>query len=142
MPSRSSVKTIATPIELMGDDAWITYRPITINEARELQEKSTDIQKRQDKALSDYAKNLGVSVDVLTDEQKNKAYDEAGLTSEVIDFSDREFAKYILDWNWVFENNEPMPKPCEDYTVLGKLYPDEYQYIMSLFRPKENTEKN
>lgn len=142
MPKRSSVKKVPTPVEIMGEDAYVIYRPITVQEARDLRSKAGEIEKQTQSALEKYAKENNKAIADLTDSDKDKAYGDSGLTDELVNYADREFSKYILEWNWVDDNDEPMPMPKDDYTVMGKLYPHEYNYIMSLFTPDEQTEKN
>lgn len=141
MPSRIAVKTIPTP-EIQGDDSYIKYRPVTIEEARELRTKSNEIQKLQDKALVDYAVSQNKAVADLSDEEKEIAYETSGLTDDLLGFADKQLSKFILDWNWVDDDGTPLPKPKDDYTVLGKLYTHEYSFIMRLFNPDENNAKN
>ena len=142
MPKRSSVKIATTPVEIMGEDAYVKYRPLTMNEARELREKVGAIEEKRQSALTDYCGKNDKVITELTDDERNTAYTEAGLTDELLDFADREFSKFIIEWNWVYDDDTPMPQPSEDYKVLGQLYGHEYRYIMSLFNPDENTEKN
>lgn len=141
MPSRLSIKTLPTP-EIQGDDSYIKYRPVTIEEARELRTKVTEVQNLQNKALTEYAVSQNKAVADLTDEEKETAYETSGLTDDLLNFADKQLSKFILEWNWVDDDGNPLPQPKDDYTVMGKLYTHEYSFIMSLFNPDENRAKN
>jgi hypothetical protein len=141
MPSRLSIKTLPTP-EIQGDDSYIKYRPVTIEEARELRTKVTEVQNLQNKALTEYAVSQNKAVADLTDEEKETAYETSGLTDDLLSFADKQLSKFILEWNWVDDDGNPLPQPKDDYKVMGKLYTHEYSFIMSLFNPDENRAKN
>lgn len=138
MPSRLSVKNIPTP-EIQGDDSWIKYRPVTIEEARELRSKVSEVQSKQDKALVDFAVSKNKAVADLTEDEKNNAYETSGLTDDLLNFADMQLAKFIIEWNWVDDDGNPLPQPKNDFTVLGKLYTHEYSFIMRLFNPEDNS---
>lgn len=141
MPSRIAIKNVPTPT-IQGDDSYVKYRPVTIEEARELRTKASEIQKLQDKALVDYAVSQNKATADLTDDEKNTAYETSGLTDDLLSFADKQLSKFIIEWNWVDDDGNPLPQPKEDYKVMGKLYTHEYSFIMSLFNPDENAAKN
>lgn len=145
MPKRHSVKTVITPYELQGSDddkAWIKFKPPTMQEAQNLRLIKQGIDKQTEKALNDYALELNKPVSELTDDDKELAYNNAGLTEDVMNKANEMLAGFILEWNWVDDNDEPLPQPKDDFTVFGKLYPQEYSHVMSLFSTDSNTEKN
>lgn len=138
MPSRLSVKTLPTP-EIQGDDSWIKYRPITIEEARLLRVQFTEVQKRQEKSLTDYAIAHNKAVADLTEDEKNTAYELSGLTDDVLNLADKQLARFIVEWNWVDDDGNSLPQPKDDHTVLSKLYTHEYTFVMKLFNPEDNS---
>lgn len=140
MPNRLSVKTVPTPT-IQGDDSYIKYRPITMNEARDLREKTKEIENKRTKALADYSAKINKPVADFTEDETNLAFEYAGLTDEVLNFIYKEFSKFILEWNWVDDDGKPLAQPNTDYKVLGVLYSHEYNFILNLFNPQD-TEKN
>lgn len=138
MPVRNSIKTIATP-EIQGDDSFVKYRPITLEEARNLRDKSKEVSVKQDRALRDYAEGNNKSILDLTSEDKESAYVQSGLTDDLLYFADQQLSRLIVEWNWVDDDGNPLPQPRDDFKVLGKLYTHEYSFLMKLFNPEDNS---
>ena len=145
MPKRHSVKTIITPYELQGseeDQAWIKFKPPTMGEAQELRLIQQDVNLKIERALSDYSAEINKPIAELTDEDKQLAFDKAGLTDDVMNKANQVLAQFILEWNWVDDNDSPLPQPKDDFRVFDLLYPQEYSHVMSLFNSGDNNEKN
>src|SRR5262245_46717830 len=51
-------------------------------------------------------------------------------------------AKYIVDWNWVDDNEAPLPKPCDDPDVFGKLLSDEFRFIYEAWTGRDAAEQS
>jgi hypothetical protein len=135
MPKRHSIKHVITPFDLQGsegDEAFIKYKPPTMQEAQNLRTMQQEINLKSERALSDYAAELGKLVTELTDGEKMLAYDKVGLTDVVINKGNETIASFILEWNWVDDDGNALTQPKDDPTVLVKLYPQEYNYVMSL----------
>jgi len=37
--------------------------------------------------------------------------------------------KYVVDWNWIGDDGEPLPKPQVDPTVFEELYDEETKFL-------------
>lgn len=153
MPSRQNIKTIVTPEEIQGEGAWVKIRNITVNEAEELQQKSVEIDKElqpeRERLLNEFAKENNLEVDKLTDTQKIIALSKSELVKKAKDFFNGYFSEYVIEWNWVTEkldakSNEPIPmeQPFHNPDVFGTLTAQESDYIQSLFKQSEKSEKN
>jgi hypothetical protein len=145
MPKRNSVKKIITPYELQGsegDEAYIVYKPPTLNEAQNMSLVQRDMKSKIDRALSDYSEEISKPISELSDDDKQLAYEKAGLNDNVLTKAFEVVSEFILDWNWVDDNGEPLPQLRENPKVLGDLYSTEYEYIMSLLGGNQENPKN
>lgn len=146
MPSRQNVKRIVTPIEIQGEDAFVTIKAITIDEAKALQDLSIKIDKELEperkRLLEQYAVENGLEVKDLTDTQKIIALADSQAVKEAEKFFYKYYADYVMDWNWVLEDDTPMNKPHGNPDVFGTLTAQEFGYIQSLFQQDSKNEKN
>lgn len=145
MPSRQNIKKIVTPVEIQGDDAYVSIKNITVNEAKELQQVSMDIDKRlqpeRERLFAVYATKHDKKIDELTDSDKFQALEGSEIIKESETFFYNYYSNYVMDWNWVLENGDPMPKPHNNPEVFGFLTAQEFIYIQSLFKQDEVAEK-
>jgi hypothetical protein len=146
MPVRQNVKTIVTPVEIMGEDAWVKIKNITIDEAKEFQRLSMQMDKEikpeKERLYQLYADENELDVKALTDEQKSIAITGSELVVKAEKFFYDYFARYVMDWNWVLEDGSEMPKPSVNPEIFGKLTGKEFEYIQSLFKQDEKDSKN
>lgn len=57
------------------------------------------------------------------------------------DFTRDLLRQCVVDWNWVDDNEEPLPKPS-DPAALGLLNVDEVQFIVRALQPGRDELKN
>lgn len=145
MPSRQNIKTIVTPTEIQGDDAFVKIKNITVNEAKELQQLSMEIDKRlqpeRERLFQVYATKNDIDVKDLNDSQKYQALEGSEIIKESETFFYKYYADYVMGWNWVLETGEPMPQPNNNPEVFGTLTAQEFIYIQSLFKQDDIAEK-
>ena len=142
MPKRQSIKNIPTP-ELQGDDSYVIYRPMTFEEAQELRNIGRKMQADVDKALNGYATKNKIELKDMTAEQNENALAEAGLNpDEIFDFMHKQMAERIIEWNWVDDDDKPLPQPKDDYRIIRKLYTTESDFITDLFTNQSKDPKN
>jgi len=141
MPKRQATRKVAT-IEIMGDDSYLVYRPITVQEQRELMTQSKEYQTEVEKHTQLFADALGKKVADLTDTEQKQALATLDNAEEMMHFMDKTLAERIIEWNWVDDNDESLPAPIDDWQVMLKLYSHEYEFIHSLFSNSDKTEKN
>lgn len=63
-----------------------------------------------------YVKKLQKAMAEMSDEEKVAANDEL-------------IRKVVVDWNWVDDDDNPLPKPHEDETVVDQLTANEVLFI-------------
>lgn len=109
MSKRQNVKTIPTP-ELQGDDSWVKLKMPTVeqfNHMLELQRES----------------------------------EAATLAGDKTKMADMEFAAraamslLVIGWNWVDDDDEPLPQPAGNPEVFGKLTMEEIRFIGNHLNP-------
>ncbi len=62
-------------------------------------------------------------------------------SARAIEMVDR-LAAYIVDWNWVDDDGNPLPKPAEDPSVIDRLTSTEVRYLLGELRGDEASRKN
>ncbi len=140
MPKRQALRKVETP-EIMGDDSYLIYKPITIEEQRNLLKQSKEYQNTINKHTKKYAKAIGKDISDLTNEDNSKMLLELENPDELMHFMDKVLSERIVEWNWVDDDDEPMLPPSEDWKIMLSLYSHEYDFIHKLFAPDDNTEK-
>ena len=145
MPSRQNIKTIVTPIEIQGDDAWVKIKSITIDEAKELQAITVKIDKELEperQALFEkYAADKNKPVSELTETEKLTALSDSDIVKKSEEFLYKYLSDYVMGWNWVLEDETPMLQPHKNPDAFGILTTDEFKYIRSLFETSSTEEK-
>lgn len=146
MPSRQNVKTIVTPVEIMGDEAWIKIKNITLEEAREFQNLSHEMDKKvkpeRQKLYEEFAAENDKKVKELTDTEKAMAVMGSELVTTAENFFYDYFSRYVLDWNWVEADGSAMPKPANNPLAFAKLTGQEFEWIQNQFKQDEKATKN
>jgi hypothetical protein len=106
MPQRQNITTVPTE-HLQGAESWVKVRSITVE----------DWERRQ-KILAD-GKKAAEANDV-----------EAAMKTET---EYRELvARYILDWNWLDDDGQPLPCLAEDISVFNKLTMEEANFLSNV----------
>lgn len=137
MPKRNAFTKVVTS-ELQGDDSFVVYKPFTYDETRAFQKEALEKKSQYDNALKAVATELNKSVDDLTPEEIGTALLNSGLENTMTDWINQIYAQRIVQWNWVDDDDLPLEQPSKDWTVLGKLYTTEHDFISGLFQPKDN----
>lgn len=151
MPSRQNTKTIVTPTEIQGENAWVKIKSITIQEAKDLQNLSIEIDEKlkpeRERLFNEFAIENNLDVKSLTDTQKAQAMINSESAKEAERFLYSYYADYVLGWNWVTEKNDengepiPMAQPYKNPDVFETLTVQEFSYIQSLFKDESTSEK-
>lgn len=112
MPTRSAVNKVKTPVQ--GDDAWVVIKQPTYGDIRR---------------LTSLAKEGVGSV-------------QADKLTENLDFTASVVSDFVLDWNWVDDDGNPLPKPKGNPQVVEQLTTEEVQAICSLVLDADSIKKN
>ena len=130
MPKRQRTRTIMGGPQ--GDDAKLVIRKITIGEARDIQAEHEALQSQTaevEKQLTATRQQLNEAVNgeapTIAEELKTLLAKRDELNTQSIEF----LAPFVLEWNWVDDDDEPLPQPKEDVGVLSSLMPDELNFI-------------
>jgi len=126
MPKRANKKVnriIST--EMQGDDSWVDILVLTVEEARELETQYNALGKRV---------NLAKHEAEITQDSENGAYPKAlqeleSAQSALGDFTFAVLEKCVLDWNWVDDDENPLPKPTTE-GAFQKLFMSEYTWLV------------
>jgi len=125
MPKRSNTLTIFSPPELQGDDAFIVVRSPSTGTMQNYRELIGSLIARQNK----YAD---------TPEFGLKSIEIAG---EVENAGHNLIREHVISWNWVDDDDNPLPQPNED-GAIELLSVAERDWIMKQFQPKAEKKGN
>lgn len=135
MPSRQ-FRRIETP-ELQGDDSFVLVRSISVEKARELRLAISEINSENEKAIKEFETTNDV---ILSEDERDDFLVTTGREDKVNKLMAGLLSTLIVQWNWVDDNNNPLPQPKDDPGVFAKLTTDEYLFVSSLL--SGNSEKN
>ncbi|MBN1430441.1 MAG: hypothetical protein JXB07_18875 [Anaerolineae bacterium] len=118
MPQRQAVQTVTirTP-EAMGDDSWVTFR------------KSSQLAGKHNK-VRQLLEEQGCTFDIA-----GRPYGGEFTPAEMETIAMIRLAESLVDWNWVDNDGNPLPKPTPDdpeasiQMLLGNLRHDEIDYL-------------
>lgn len=107
--------------EIQGEDSYVVLSALKVKEIRNLRQVGKDERVKARAWAKKQSKLRGVDVD----ESEYEGADpfEGGL--EIL-------SKHILDWNWVDDEDNPLPLPKDDPDVLGELTNDETDFLSDL----------
>lgn len=151
MPRRQNIREIPTPVDIMGEDAWVKMIDITVDQTNEYRAQVMKFEKRleperkrlfEEYAIANSTDDEKLDPKNLTDTQKALAVEGSEILKEAEAFFYNYFSTYISDWNWVLDDGSDMPKPYKNPEIFGKLTKREFEYIQSLFNEDEKTTKN
>ena len=120
MPKRNSIREIPSP-EIQGEDSWVKVKPMTYGEQ---------------KAFRVRMRELEVDEDVQDKEAQNAAEDARELEGC------RLLAQWVVDWNWVDEEDKPLPKPEGKPEVINDLLDHEVKFLIATLSGDEGAVKN
>lgn len=151
MPKRQNIREIETPVDIMGEGAWIKVIDITVEQANEYRKEVIRLEKLleperkrlfKEFALANSTEENPLDPENLTDAHKALAVEGSEILAQAESFFYNYFAKYLSDWNWVNEDGSDMEKPYNNPSVFAKLTSREFLYIQSLFNQDEKEVKN
>lgn len=115
MPKRQSTKIIPTP-EMQGDDSWIKVRPPTVKESKKHRNTLREIEQQLEDVL-----NAGG--DALKEQELEDEKESLGL----------EFmSSFFVEWNWVDDDDKPLPQPLGNPDVFELCNAFEVKYLGEL----------
>jgi hypothetical protein len=114
-PTRSKVRRFEGGPQ--GDAAWLSVRKILYGERKSIIDEFNELMKKFGMDTLQDGDEIAASLSSLPD-----AID---IDYELAQF----FAQFVTAWNWVDDDGNPLPLPCEDDTVLAKLYGEEVSWI-------------
>lgn len=97
---------------IQGDDAWAVIKQPTYGDIRR---------------LSTAVKSVDVKVENLT---------------ENLDFTSKLITDFVLQWNWVDNDGNPLPQVSSDPKVIDELTTEEVQQLCELVMDGEKIKKN
>jgi hypothetical protein len=65
-----------------------------------------------------------------------------GQNAEAFDGTVKIIAEHVHEWNWVDDDDKPLPSPVADPTVVELLTTEEYKLLVQLLLGSEETRKN
>lgn len=100
MPKRRSVIQIACD-EVQGEDSWVKLRVLTYVEQRDMLKEARKRRKKR-------REERRVDVEEFGDD--DNLYD-LGLAPEDMDEILSKYVDHIVEWNWVDDDDKPLPQP-------------------------------
>lgn len=62
-------------------------------------------------------------------EYQTKLFETGIHTDEAEEMANNYLASHILSWNWVDDDDNPLPMPQEDPSIFEKMLPDEMMFL-------------
>jgi len=114
MPKRIRVREIPSP-ELQGEDSWVKVKAPTMAEFNQIQSLPAQMQ--------ELAATEGVAADVI--KKMAKEYEEL-------------IAQFILEWNWVDDDDKPLPQPHNNPEIFDQLTAPEVMWLGGVLNPQND----
>lgn len=123
MPKRQLARQRINSSEVMGEDSYVIVEFPTANEsqanARMLDNLQTNIKIAEDRYRDEPTRENKIRLDNAQDEL-NKA------TMQMI-------ADYLVEWNWVDFDDNPLEQPYKNPDILGELVASEIRWLSNIF---------
>ncbi len=119
MPKRVRTQTIIGGPQ--GEDAKVVILMPTYGESRQYTKQLTLLERKinaliqQSESGDDPDETLATNLEALTDQLST-------ATSVYL-------SSHLLEWNWVDDNDDPLPKPHNDETVIDNLTNEEIAFV-------------
>jgi hypothetical protein len=110
MPKRNRDKLIEGS-QLQGADSFVRVKIVSVEEALSMQLPPLVIPEDAD------------------DDERERLEAEYNLASELN--AREKLCQYVLDWNWVDDNDQPLAKPFNNPEVFRKLTGQEIRYLVT-----------
>lgn len=118
MPKRQNNQRIIST-EMQGDDSWIEISSPTMGEMKDYRQKVHRLQERIEQLRTEGEKETSPKIQAIND--------EIGEAGKVL------ISKYVKAWNWVGNDDLPLPKPFEEGAV-DLITLREVRWIMKQFQ--------
>lgn len=115
MPKRQNTQKLASP-ELQGDDSYIIMVSPKVGEMDDFRAVIAP---------------LNTEIDNLRKSGQDGSSEFAELTQELEDLSRDLIPRFVKSWNWVDDNDEPLPQP--DQINIKELTIHELQWLTRQF---------
>lgn len=115
MPRRQSIRRVASEA-VQGEDSYIIVRKMTVGE---------------------HTRHLALVADAQQAQADGDSQRITAIESEMTGL----LASCVRGWNWVDDDDEPLPSPAEDEDVLQALTLDEVEFIVNAIRGNVDSEK-
>lgn len=116
MSKRQNIITFDST-EVQGEGSWIKVRMVTHGQSKKLQKDFSDV--------------IGKDFSDISIERR----------AEFQTQSDELLTRMIVDWNWVNDDDEPLPLPRDEQTVVDELTELEHQFIANAIRGEGERKK-
>ncbi len=126
MPKRQSARRIDSE-EIQGDDSYIEIRFPKVKVMRTYREQMTELSKTMEELQKVSIKDRNTTA-IL------------GLSTQVELLGDELINAHLKAWNWVDDDENPLPQPYED-DVLDMLETNERTWILQQFQISASEKK-
>lgn len=130
MPKRQRTRTIMGGPQ--GDDAKLVIRKITIGESKAMQAEYEALQSQTAEVEKQLAATRQQLNEAVNGEAPTIAKELKTLQAKRDDLNNQAnslLAPFVMEWNWVDDDDEPLPQPREGAEVLDALLTDELNFI-------------
>ena len=126
MPQRVSSRKEPSE-EVQGEDSWVELTGMKVKEMKEQQVAAAATRK----ARKDYQKKLKAHQKLQLTQPDLEDLDDFETDIDALGYGIGKLKVHVLDWNWLDDNGDPLPKPKEDETVFDELTTDEVTFIIN-----------
>lgn len=131
MPKRQRIQKFLST-EVQGEDSWVRVSPLTVAEMRVNRER----RQKDEEAIKEWLKAAK-----LAGEKKQEA-PERPETVDLFELGLQVLKDHVVEWNWVDDDDVPLPQMPEHPEVLELLTDTEVGFLGDCIQGSEEAAKN
>ena len=113
MAKRQSIYVINSP-EIQGEGSWVKVKRVEYGEAKKVRK---------------FLRALDREIERVKDGTSQNGKSEEDLRDEQVAYNDQFISSKILAWNWVDDDDVPLPVPSQEPSVLDALDVQEMDWL-------------
>lgn len=134
MPKRQFIITHDSD-DVQGEGSYIKLRSVTYGEGKQMRKQMDAFTQRREEL------NAKLSNGASDAEKKKLRSQLEAVDAEVQALNEQVLVDKIYEWNWVDDNDQPLPLPKDDPKVIDTLTTGEMQFIQAKLRGTDEDRK-
>jgi len=137
MAKRQRTRRVTPTVQ--GVDSFVEIRELTVGEAKVFQRERERLDAKQRRLQAQRAQ-LQEAAD-LNGEAAEMDAQIADLIEEVNQTANKALAEMVIAWDWVDDDDNPLPQPHNNPDVLDLLIPSEVEFIVDALKGEGDEKK-